>query len=371
MVDLKTQYHRIKSEVDQAVLACIESVAYIKGPPLKSFEDEFAAYQGVNHIIGCGNGTDALQLALMGLDLRPGDEVIVPTFTYVATAEVIALLGLTPVLVDVCPDSFNITAEIAEQALTRNTRAIVPVHLYGQCADMEPLIELANRHDVALVEDAAQATGAVYTFTDGRTGMAGCLSDVGCTSFFPTKNLGCYGDGGALMTNNDDLATRIRMLGNHGQSEKYYHSLIGVNSRLDTLQAAILSVKLRSLDDYIERRQKAASHYDKAFASVDGLTIPYRAPNSTHTFHQYTLKVHQGRRDELQRHLTQLGIPSIVYYPLPLHHQEAYRALDLRGRDLSVSERLCQEVLSLPMHTELDESTLSAISQAVLDFFGS
>lgn len=368
MVDLKTQYQRIKDEIDRAVLDCIESGAFIKGPPVAAFEHEFADFQEVGHVISCGNGTDALQLALMGLGLGLGDEVIVPAFTYVATAEVVALLGLTPVLVDVDPDTFNVTAPIVEKALTDRTRAVVPVHLYGQCCDMAPILELCRNHDVAVVEDAAQATGAEYT-SQGVVGKAGSLGTVGCTSFFPTKNLGCYGDGGALMTNDSGLAERIRMVANHGQNQKYHHAMIGVNSRLDSIQAAILRVKLRQLNDYIRRRQAAAAFYDEAFAELEGVEIPFRSDYSTQTFHQYTLKVRNGRRDALQRALAEAGIPSVVYYPLPLHRQEAFKGFDLRGESLEVSERLCTEVVSLPLHTELASDDLRRVTVAVRDFF--
>lgn len=368
MVDLKTQYQRIKQEIDEAVLECLGSSAFIKGPAVKRFEADFAQYQGAGHVIGCGNGTDALQLALMALDLEPGDQVIVPAFTYIATAEVIALLRLTPVMVDVDPDTFNISIEAVRQAITAKTRAIVPVHLYGQCADMNALMELAEMHNIAIVEDAAQATGTKYSFR-GEERMAGAMGTIGCTSFFPTKNLGCYGDGGALMTNDDGLANKLSMLANHGQNKKYYHAMVGVNSRLDTVQAAILEVKLRYLDDYIAARQSAANFYNNVLSGIEALQIPQPAENSTHSYHQYTLKVKDGRRNALQQHLSANGVPSVVYYPLPLHRQKAFAAWDTGDRSLEVTERLCEEVLSLPIHTELDEGTQQRICETVAGFF--
>lgn len=369
MVDLKTQYHNMKNEVDKAVLDCLESSAFIKGPPVREFETNFAEYQGCKHVISCGNGTDALQLALMALGLKPGDEVIVPAFTYIATAEVIALLGLTPVMIDVDTDTFNCGVEQIESAITERTRAIVPVHLYGQSVDMEPLLKLAQERNIPVIEDAAQATGTRYTFSDGTVKMAGSMATIGCTSFFPTKNLGCYGDGGAIMTDDDDLAQRLRMVANHGQNKKYYHAMVGVNSRLDSLQAAILGVKLNRLDGYLKARQEAAAVYNQAFAEIPQLQTPKKIAGSTHTYHQYTLKVAGGRRDELKNHLAERGVPSVVYYPLPLHHQKAFSQYDLRGNELRVSEELCGQVLSLPIHTELDESTLQTIIKAVVEFF--
>lgn len=366
MVDLETQHLRIKEELESAVLKCLNSGAYIKGPEVAAFEEEFAEYLGVSNVIGCGNGTDALQIALMTLNLNPGDEVIVPAFTYVATAEVIALLGLNPVMVDVDPNTFCIDVSAVERAVTKRTRAIVPVHLFGQSADMDALGDLASRHNLYLIEDAAQAIGTDYTNRHGITKKAGTMSTIGCTSFFPTKNLGCCGDGGALMIPDDELANRARMIANHGQTKKYYHGVVGVNSRLDAMQAAILRVKLRHLDSYVKARQAAAAFYDKHLASLEGIEIPYRDPQSSHTFHQYTLKV-KGQRDELQKHLTDLGVPSVVYYPLPLHRQEAFRVYET-PYGLPHTEALCQKVLSLPMHSELDQPTLTRIASAVTEF---
>lgn len=370
MVDLKTQYSRIQAEVDAAVLDVIRSTAFIGGPKVNAFKAAFAQYLGATHVIPCANGTDALQVALMALDLQPGDEVIVPAFTYVATAEVIALLQLKPVMVDVDPDTFNITADIFEAAITPRTKAVVPVHLFGQSCDMEPIMQMANKHGIWVVEDNAQAIGADYTFSDGRVQKTGTLGHIGCTSFYPSKNLGAYGDGGAIYTNDDILGPKCQMIANHGQVKRYYHDAIGVNSRLDAMQAVILEIKLRYLDSYAAARQKAAAYYDRAFASVDALQVPKRAANSSHVFHQYTLQVKNGQRDELASFLKEKGIPSMIYYPVPLYKQNAYKALiPTDFADLPVTEQLCESVLSLPMHTELDESALSFISDGVKSFF--
>ena len=319
-------------------------------------------------MIGCANGTDALQLALMALGLKPGDEVIVPAFTYVATAEVVALLGLTPVMVDVDPETFNSGVEHIEPFITEKTRAIVPVHLFGQCADMEGILALADRHGIPVVEDAAQAMGVDYRFSDGRVCKAGTMGTLGCTSFFPTKNLGCCGDGGALMTADAALAEKVRKLANHGQNKKYYHDMVGVNSRLDSLQAAILGIKLPHLDSFLAARRKAAQTYNEAFAALDGLSPPVQHPASTHAYHQYTLRVAGGERDRLSAHLSKLGIPSVVYYPVALHHQEAF-AEYRSGASLPNAERLCDEVLSLPMHTELNSAILERITTGVQSFY--
>ena len=303
MVDLIGQYQKIKSEVDEAVLEVIESAAFINGPKVKEFQASLEAYLGVKHVIPCANGTDALQIALMALDLRPGDEVIVPAFTYVATAEVIALLNLSPVMVDVDPETFNITASILEKAITPKTKAVVPVHLFGQSADMESIMAVARKHSIYVIEDNAQAIGADYTFSDGKNQKAGTIGDIGCTSYYPSKNLGAYGDGGAIFTNNEELGQKIRMIANHGQNKRYYHAMVGVNSRLDSIQAAVLNIKLKHLDEYAAARQTVAAYYDKAFSGVEQLQIPKRQHNSTHVFHQYTLLVKDGRRDELQSFL--------------------------------------------------------------------
>ncbi|NUO00520.1 MAG: DegT/DnrJ/EryC1/StrS family aminotransferase [Saprospiraceae bacterium] len=366
MVDLNNQYNRIKTEVDAAVLDVIGSAAFINGPAVKSFQANLENYLGAKHVIPCANGTDALQIAMMAADLQPGDEVIVPAFTYVATAEVIALLRLRPVMVDVDPHTFNVTAEIIEQAITPQTKAIVPVNLFGQSCDMEPIMEVAQRHNLIVIEDNAQAIGADYTFRDGHTQKTGTIGHIGCTSFYPSKNLGCYGDGGALYTNDDALAEKCRMIANHGQTKRYYHDLVGVNSRLDSIQAVILDIKLRHLDAYAAARQAAAAFYDQAFSNLSFLDIPARQPNSSHVFHQYTLVVKDGRRDALQAHLQTLGIPTMIYYPVPLYAQKAYSdAMTHKIDFLPVTDALCKSVLSLPMHTELDEDTLAYICEGV------
>ncbi len=369
MVDLKGQYNRIKDEIDGRMQEVVGTAAFIKGPQVKLFEDHLSRYLGVNHVIGCGNGTDALQIALMALGLKPGDEVITADFTFIATVEVVALLGLKPVLVDVDPDTYTIDIEKLEKAITRRTKAIIPVHLFGQCADMEPILLLAQKHHLFVIEDSAQATGATYTFADGTVKHAGTMGHIGTTSFFPSKNLGCYGDGGALFTNDDAIADKIRMVANHGMRVRYHHEMIGVNSRLDTLQAAVLDVKLKYLDNYNRARQSAAEYYDSAFEGVPGLMIPFRADNSSHIFHQYTVVLDEDvDRSALMNYLQQKGIPSMIYYPIPLHRQEALG--DARGNDADfpVTEMLCNRVLSLPMHTELTEEQLGYISNSVVEF---
>lgn len=366
MVDLKGQYKKIKSEVDAAIQDVIDTATFINGPQVKRFEAALGKYLDAKFVIGCANGTDALQIASMALGLKAGDEVIVPCFTYVATAEVIGLLGLTPVLVEVDPDTFNSTAEIIKGAITDKTKAIVPVHLYGQCADMEAILELAALHNLFVIEDAAQAMGAEYTFSDGSTRKAGAMGNIGCTSFFPSKNLGCYGDGGALITNDESLATQIRIIANHGQRTKYYHEILGVNSRLDTIQAAILSAKLPHLDSYAAARNAAAAFYDQELADINWLQVPVRSPNSTHVFHQYTIKLADGiDRDDFKKYLQSRGVPSMVYYPLPLHKQEAFRSERYREGDFPVSENLCRRVISLPIHTEMTAEELSFITATI------
>jgi UDP-2-acetamido-2-deoxy-ribo-hexuluronate aminotransferase len=369
MVDLKGQYEKIKGEIDEAVLSCIASTAYINGKEVQSFQKNLENYLGVRHVIPCANGTDALQVAMMALGLKEGDEVIVPSFTYVATAEVIALLKLQPVMVEVDADTFNVTAEIVEKAITPRTRAIVPVHLFGQTCDMEAIMRVAEKHNLFVIEDNAQAIGADYTFADGTVKKAGTIGHVGCTSFFPSKNLGCYGDGGAIFTNDDRLAELIRMIANHGQVKRYYHSYIGVNSRLDTIQAAILDVKLKRLDEYCDARRRAADFYDAAFKDIEQLQTPARQHNSTHVFHQYTLQVKNGNRDALMAHLQEKGIPSMTYYPLPLYRQIAFAPYVEENFVLPVTEKLCDEVLSLPVHTEMNEQLLNYIAGEVKDFF--
>lgn len=367
MVDLAGQHRKIEAQVYDAINATIERTSFINGPEVSAFEKQLATYLEVNYVIPCANGTDALQIAMMALDLKPGDEVIVPAFTYVATAEVIALLQLVPVMVDVDPDTFNTTAELIEKAITPKTKAIVPVHLFGQSADMEPIMELAAKYNLKVIEDTAQAIGAVYTFKNGSKQRAGAIGHIGCTSFFPSKNLGCYGDGGALYTNDEDLALRIKKIANHGQAKKYEHELVGVNSRLDSIQAAILAIKLGHLDAYEQARNKAAHYYDKAFSNLIGIQIPKRQANSTHVFHQYTLQV-QGDRNALKAYLESKNIPSMVYYPIPLHHQQAYQTPRYPKGSFPVAEKLAASVLSLPMHTELTEQQLEYISTAVKTF---
>lgn len=368
MVDLKSQYDKMQQEIDEAVLNVIRSTAFINGPEVKSFQAELETYLNVKHVIPCANGTDALQIAMMALGLKPGDEVITASFTYVATAEVIALLGLTPVLVDVYPDTFDIDVEAVEKAITPKTKAIVPVHLFGQCANMERILTVAKKHNLFVIEDVAQAIGAAYTFSDGSVKKAGTMGDIGCTSFFPSKNLGCYGDGGAMYTNNEELAKKMRMIANHGQSVQYVHDSIGVNSRLDSIQAAILRIKLRHLDAYAAARNKAAAYYDKAFANHPKIKTPARAKNTTHVFHQYTLQLNGIDRAALREYLASKDIPAMIYYPIPLHMQKAYTDPRYKEGDFPVTEKLCACVISLPMHTELEEEQLKYITESVLEF---
>jgi UDP-2-acetamido-2-deoxy-ribo-hexuluronate aminotransferase len=368
MVDLKSQYESIKTEIDAAIQEVISNTAFINGPAVKTFQKELEDYLGVKQVIPCANGTDALQIAMMALGLKPGDEVITADFTYVATAEVIALLGLKPVLVDVNPDTFDIDIKALEKAITPKTRAIVAVHLFGQCADMNAIMKLAHTHNLFVIEDTAQAIGADYTLSNGTTQKAGTIGTVGCTSFFPSKNLGCYGDGGAIYTNDEELAKKLRMIANHGQSVQYVHDSIGVNSRLDSIQAAILSVKLKRLDQYAAARNKVAAFYDQAFANHPKIQIPVRAQNSTHVFHQYTLILKDTDRSKFREFLSQRDIPAMIYYPIPLHLQKAY--LDKRYPEghFKVTELLCASVISLPMHTEMDTETLKYITESVLEF---
>jgi UDP-2-acetamido-2-deoxy-ribo-hexuluronate aminotransferase len=367
MVDLSGQYLRIKAEVDRAMQAVLDSTAFIQGKEVQQFTSSLSEYLGGAHVITCANGTDALQIAMMALGLKPGDEVILPVHTYVATAEVIALLGLTPVFVDVHADTFNIDVGKVDAKITKKTKAIVPVHLYGQCADLEPLMNIATKHGLKVIEDAAQSFGADYTFSNGKKLKSGTITDIGTTSFFPSKNLGCFGDGGAIMTRDKELADYIRMIANHGQKKKYHHEVIGVNSRLDTLQAAVLNVKLKYLDEYQSKRNRAAEYYDKALGNTEGLIIPRRSSNSTHVFHQYTIKAQ--RRDELKAHLEQNGIPTMIYYPVPLHLQKAYRQASYGEGTFPVTEQLSKEVLSLPIHTEMTEEQLSYICRNIITFY--
>lgn len=368
MVDLISQYEKIQTEIDSAVLNVIRSSAFINGPEVKSFQKELEDYLQVKHVIPCANGTDALQIAMMALDLQPGDEVITASFTYVATAEVIALLKLKPVLVDVDPLTMNIDISAIEKAITPKTKAIVPVHLFGQCADMEPLMALAKKHNLHVIEDTAQAIGADYTFSNGKKQKAGTIGIIGCTSFFPSKNLGCFGDGGAIFTNDDSLAVKLRMIANHGQSVQYVHDSIGVNSRLDSIQAAILRIKLRHLDEYASARNKAADYYDNAFKNHPDIITPQRAKNSNHVFHQYTLQLKGKSRDKMREFLATKEIPAMIYYPIPLHMQKAYTDPRYKAGDFPITEKLCESVISLPMQTELSEEQLKFITDAVLEF---
>ena len=367
LVDLKSQYLRIKEEIDTAMLNCVASTRYIKGPEVQQFETALAEYLHAGHAVGCGNGTDALQIALMALDLQPGDEVIVPAFTYVATTEAIALLKLKPRMVDVDPITFNIAARDLEKAITPKTKAIVPVHLYGQSAPMEPIMELAQKHGLFVIEDNAQALGAEYTFSNGKSQKTGTIGHIGCNSFFPTKNLGCFGDGGAITTNDTALAEKCRMIAAHGQKKKYYHEIIGCNSRLDTLQAAVLNVKLRYLDEYIAARRKAAAYYSSRLRE-NGFTLPQKATYARHAFNQFTLTVHDGKRDALQAFLKEKGIPSIIYYPLPLYRQPAFESFVPKGFQLPNTEMLCNSVLSIPMHTELTPQIQDEVIAALETF---
>lgn len=370
MVDVKRQYENIKTQVDKAVLDVIESGAFINGPAVQSFKQNLATYLNAKAVIPCANGTDALQIALMALQLQPGDEVIVPTFTYVATAEVIGLLGLTPVMVDVDKDTFNVTAELIAPAITAKTKAIVPVHLFGQSADMEPILALAKKHQLYVVEDNAQAIGADYTFSDGHIQKTGTLGDIGCTSFYPSKNLGAYGDGGAIFSNNETLGKHLQVIANHGQSKRYYHDIIGVNSRLDSIQAAILDIKLAKLNEYTQARQVVAANYDRAFENHPHIEVPARQHNSTHVFHQYTIKVPAESRNDLQAYLKAQQVPAMIYYPLPLNEQQAFQGITKFGADsFPNTDVLCQTVISLPIHTEMEEDQMHYIIEKVLAFF--
>jgi len=369
MVDLKGQYDRIKTEIDDAIRIVLSETAFIRGKEVGLFENELAKYLGVRNVISCANGTDALQVALMSLGLEPGDEVITSDFTFIATAEVIALLGLKPVFVEPDSSTFNITPEAIEKAITVRTKAIIPVHLFGQCADMEGIMALAKSRGLYVIEDTAQATGADFKFKDGTVAKAGTIGDIGCTSFFPSKNLGCFGDGGAIFTNNDTTAKLIRSIVNHGMTKRYYHDHIGVNSRLDTIQAAVLRIKLRYLDYYNNARQQLAEKYDNAFKIFKSINLPTRSKFSSHIFHQYTLKTDSAYRDSLKKFLEEESIPSMVYYPVPLHRQEAYRYLGYKEQQFPVTEDLCSRVLSLPMHTEMEDDQVAHIIEKVMEFF--
>lgn len=368
MVDLTSQYDKIKDQVDKAIMDVIQSSAYINGPEVRAFKKDLESYLDVKHVIPCANGTDALQIALMALGLEPGDEVITTNFTFAATVEVIGLLHLTPVFVDVYEDTFNIDVEAMKKAITPKTKAIIPVHLFGQCANMEGIMEIAKERNIPVIEDTAQAIGADYIF-NGQTKKAGTIGTIGTTSFFPSKNLGCYGDGGALFTNDSELANRLTAIVNHGMWERYYHDEIVVNSRLDSIQAAILRIKLRKLDEYGASRKKAAEYYNKAFEGVEGIETPVTHGQSSHVFHQYTLKISGVDRSKLQEFLKEKGIPSMVYYPVPLHKQKAYIRPEFKDEDYPITMKLCDRVISLPMHTELDEEQLKYITGSVKQFF--
>jgi dTDP-4-amino-4,6-dideoxygalactose transaminase len=369
MVDLSAQYLKIKPAIDEAIHEVLDQTAFINGPAVGQLATELGQYLGAAHVIPCANGTDALQIALMALGLKPGDEVITPSFTYIATTEVIALLGLTPVFVEVDPQTFCVAAAAIEAAITPRTKAIVPVHLYGQAADLNAIMEIAHKHQLFVIEDNAQAIGSDYHLSDGRVQKTGTIGHIGCTSFFPSKNLGCYGDGGALYTQDAELARKIKMIANHGQEQKYIHDVVGCNSRLDTIQAAVLRIKLRQLDNYIDARREVASAYDAAFAQIPGVAIPFRAPDSKHVFHQYTLKLTGHSREALQAHLLAAGIPSMIYYPIPAHRQKMFAAFQLNDLQLPITEQLCAQVISLPIHTEMDEQQLAYIIEHVLSFF--
>lgn len=368
MVDTHTQYQKIKTEVDQAVIGVLESSAFINGKPVQTFASNLSTYLGVKHTIPCGNGTDALQIAMMALGLQPGDEVITPSFTYIATTEVIALLRLTPVFVEVDAGTFCIDPAAIEKAITPRTRAIVPVHLYGQAAPMEEIMAIAAKHNLYVIEDNAQALGADYTFSDGVKKKTGTIGHIGCTSFYPSKNLGAYGDGGAIFTNDDDLARQLKMIANHGQSRRYYHDVVGCNSRLDTIQAAILDIKLTHLDEYATARRAAADFYDQAFRGNDKIRVPARAPWSHHVFHQYTLVLEGIDRDALSQYLADKGIPSMIYYPVPGHRQKMFEQSGIPAKEMPVTDWLTSRVISLPIHTELDQEQLEYITRTILGF---
>lgn len=369
MVDLRGQYEKLKPDIDAAIRSVLESTTFIKGPDVKLFEEELSKYMGVKHVVSCANGTEALYLAMMVLGLKPGDEVITTNFTFIATVEVVARLGLRPVIVEPDPGSFNISVEEIKKAITKKTKAIVPVHLFGQCADMESIMELAEKYNLYVIEDAAQATGADYIFRDGTTKKAGTIGHLGTTSFFPSKNLGCYGDGGALYTNNDTYEKKLRSIANHGMKVRYHYDDIGVNSRLDTIQAAILRVKLKHLSEFNAARRAVADKYDKAFAGCPSICVPERVTYSSHIFHQYTIRVKNSKRDDLKKFLESKSIPAMIYYPGPLHLQEAYGYLGYKENDFPVTAALCKEVLSLPMHPDMEQDQLDYIILNVLEFF--
>ena len=370
MVDTKTQYHKIKTEVDEAVISVLESSQFIGGKVVNDFAANLATYHNSKHVIPCANGTDALQIAMMALGLQPGDEVITPSFTYIATVEVAALLHIKPIFVEVDPKTFCIDPAVIEKAITPKTKAIIPVHLYGHAADMEPIMDIAARHNLFIIEDNAQGIGNVYTFSDGTQKKTGSIGHIGCTSFYPSKNLGAYGDGGAMFTNDDTLAEKLKMIASHGQSKRYYHDVVGCNSRLDALQAAILDIKLKHLDEYIDARRKAANFYDAAFDGIEKITVPYRSPNNRHVFHQYTLTLNGVDRDALHQFLADNGVPSMIYYPVPAHKQKMFDAFGGSDFQLDVTDWLTKRVISLPIHTELDKEQQNFVIGKLLKFIG-
>jgi dTDP-4-amino-4,6-dideoxygalactose transaminase len=368
MVDLISQYQAIEGEVQSAIQDICANAQFINGPAVNGFREDLEKYLGAKHVIPCANGTDALQIALMALDLQPGDEVITPSFTYIATTEVIALLRLTPVFVEVNEDDFCMNIDSLKAAITPKTKAIVPVHLYGQAANMEAIMQIADEHNLTVIEDNAQAIGCDYTFSDGTIKKTMNIGHIGCTSFFPSKNLGCYGDGGAISTNDDELAAKMRMIANHGQSERYYHDVVGCNSRLDTIQAAVLRIKLRKLDEYIANRNAVADYYDRELGVIEGITVPARTPNSNHVFHQYTMKLDGINRDELNAYLASKDIPSMIYYPVPGHKQKMFASFNLGDLDMPITDDLTTRVLSLPIHTEFEEEQLKYICDTIKEF---
>ena len=368
MVDTKTQYQKIKTEVDAAVIGVLESSMFIGGKVVNNFETDLADYHKSKHCIPCANGTDALQIAMMALGLQPGDEVITPSFTYIATVEVAALLNIKPIFVEVNKQTFCLDPEAIEKAITPKTKAIIPVHLYGHAADMEKIMAIAAKHNLFVIEDNAQGIGCTYTFRDGTSKKTGTIGHIGCTSFYPSKNLGAFGDGGAMFTDDDELANKLRMIASHGQSKRYYHDVVGCNSRLDAVQAAVLTIKLRHLDNYILARRKAADFYDAAFANNEKITTPFRAANQQHVFHQYTLQLTNVNRDELSQYLTDNGVPNMIYYPVPAHKQKMFDAFGGNNFNLPITDLLTDCVISLPIHTELDEEQQTFITTKVLEF---
>ena len=369
MVDLMGQYKKIKDQIDKNLIDCIESGRLVNGPIVSDFCNNLSKYLDVKHVIPCANGTDAIQIAFMALDLNPGDEIICPSWTYIATAEAAAILGLKPVMCDIDPDTFNVSSKYIEPLITEKTKAIVPVHLYGQSCEMEGIMNLAKKYNLKVVEDNAQAIGSIYTFSNGDNKYSGTIGDIGTTSFYPAKNLGCYGDGGAIFTNNNALAEKIRMIVNHGENKRYHHKIIGCNSRLDSLQAVILNIKLKYLDDYNSTRRIMADNYNMAFKNINNLQTPIEIDNSTHVYHQYTLKVLNGKRNELKDYLQNKGIPTMIYYPIPLYKQEAFSKYVDDGYYLKNTEELSENVLSLPIHTEIENSYQDFIIEEILNFF--